>query len=95
MIRLRTCLPGLLLIAVGGAGNAAGEAGGLDKARTVDAVAGIAAPQIGRAQEGRSHRNRVGSAGCHRTQMVGDGKFAAIEAQEAALLPHHCQLRAK
>ena len=59
-----------LLVAVAGAGDRTGQKGRLNKARTINACPGIAAPQIGRAQKQRGHGRRVGCQCADAMQML-------------------------
>ena len=60
-----------LLVAVTGAGDAAGQQRRLNKARTIDPPTAVAAPEIGRANEQRRDLRRVGLSaldGCKMAQ---------------------------
>ena len=62
---------GLLLVAVTGAGNAAGEEGGLNEARAIDPPAAVPAPEVGRAEKQLCHGGVVRESVRQRGEVLG------------------------
>ena len=75
----------LLHVAVARAGDAAGAERDLHQAGAVDAVAGLAAPQIGRAEEALRHRDEILLDMIERRQ-VARRQIAGRRDREAVLL---------
>ena len=71
-----------------GQGDAAGRERDLHQAGAVEAVAGLAAPQIGRAEEALRHRDEIAARLIERRQMA-RRQIAGRRDREAVLLAHH------
>jgi hypothetical protein len=75
----------LLKVTVAGAGARAGMEGELDQTRAIDSGAGIATPEIGRAEEALGDGHRVGRGLVEGAQMLFGEPVTLCVAQEAAV----------